>query len=644
MKMAGEVVKTDAGEVRPLGGWPSRIGWEFWERPPLTPFPLEDQEPRLLLPAPPNVALIARQHKGKRPWGTVLLCLGSIVALAGVSRESPGWLMLALALAASGYLLLTAGARASKRANEAYARAAAAAEADHRTADAAWRSERERWYADESRRVEALPLYYVLNQTDHTRRLDVFGGSAAGWASLLNTLARPLIDHAIGVAVLDFTESSVGVELCLHAADAGRQVRHGLFPTDLHRVDLLQGLEGSEVVEVLIAASHAVRERRGREDEEHHEVDRAILAEVCRLLEAGGLTLQRIATGLDVANQVMGSGVSDVVTAAERTALEESGYLTAAADRVRERYPYLRPRLESLTAMATTDALDVTALPRGSEVSILAVEGSGRRELSLLANLIVQCTSQRLRGQRADGPAPLIVVVGADVLTFETISTLARRARRAGARTAFLFSNLEEDARRLLGTEGSDTLFFQLQNHEQAQFAADFIGRRHRFVIGQITKSVSDSLGGSHGENRSWSGSVTETVGGGASYSGLFKLLADSTSKFSSQARSWADTTGTQWSATWQKTDTYGETATRVYEYDTEPRTLQELDTTSFVLVSRVGGRTRIAAGDCNPGLERIADAVDYPRELSPHRGGPPTSVEPQDPRAIPPPEGPGES
>lgn len=639
--MAGELAKTDTtattaavsavAAVTDTGGeLPSRVGWEFWERPPLAPFPQEDQRSRYIPPLPPNPGLIKQKHEGKRTPGIALVCIGAFLV---VVVAQPGPVLVGLALVALGIYLVIAGSLAVRRADNEFALATARAQSDHQAAVQVWQSQRDQWYADEARKVEALPVYYVLHQTDHRRRLDVFGGQVAGWASLLNTLARPLVDHGVDITVLDLTEASVAVELCFYAASRQLPMLYQQLPGGLPRVDLLRGFGAAEVAEVLVAAAHAVRDRRGREDEEHHEVDTAIVAEVCRLLEPGGLSVRRVVAGLDVANQVMGSALADALTPAERTAVEESGYLTATAARVRDRYAYLRPRLEAVAALATDPQAAVLLAPPGvagagsgaaAAVSVVAVDGVGRRERSFLANLVVQCWSQRLRDHRHDGPAPLVVVAGADLLTFDTVTTFSQRASRAGIRSMFLFANLEDDAKRLLGTDGADTLFFQLQNHEQAQAAADFIGRRHRFVVGQLTKSVADMLGGSHGENRSWSTGVTDTVGDSVTYGGLFKFFADNTSKSVSTAVQTTEGTGTQWSDSWQKTETFGETATRVYEYDTEPRTIQELDTSCFVFVSRRGGRTKVAVGDCNPGLERVRDVVAYPRELCPHRPPPP--------------------
>ncbi|MGH9209943.1 MAG: hypothetical protein ACRD2C_04605, partial [Acidimicrobiales bacterium] len=632
--MAGELAKADTTTPEAVHR-PSRLGWEFWERPPPSPFPLEHDAPQAATPRPPDLAEITKRHRDKLEPGVILLCLG-VLLLLGIVGSGPGQMVVAGALGAVGIALVTARPRAVHQAKADHNRAVAAAEAAYRPAEAYWRSQRDAWYADEARRLDAIPTYYVLHQVDHRRRLDVFGGQPAGWACLLNTIARPLIDDSVGVSLLDFTESSIGVELCAYAAETGHRVRYGFVPGELPRMDLLQGLGADEVAAVLVAASHAVRDRRGREDQEQHEVDTAIVAEVCRIVEPGGLTVARIVAGLDIANQALGSGSGDALAAAERTALEESGYLTASGARMRDRYPYLRSRLGALAAMATEGSLDAVGLPRAGEVSILATDGGGDRELSVAANLSVQCLSRRLHGHRVAGPAPLVMVAGADLLTVETVTRLARNASRAGVRSVFLFRNLEDDARRLLGTEGSDTMFFQLQNHEQAQVAADFVGRRYRFVVGQISKSVGDSLGGSQGENRSWTAGVTEGAERGASYSGLLRISTSGTSRSTSSGESWSEATGTQWSTQWQKTETYGETATRVYEYDTEPRVLQELDVSCFVLVSRVGGRTKVAAGDCNPGLERLRYAADYQREVCPLRGDP-TPIPPTTPATPPP-------
>lgn len=602
--------------------YPRRIGWEFWERPPLNPFPAENHAPQLVYPPPPNTGMIMTSNQGKRQAGIWVIIVAAVIGLAALGAKPIVAIVLlcgAAGMGYGGYLLITAGSRESHSEVDTHRAARARAEAQYQAALADWTSQRNRWYQEETARVQAIPMFYTVNLLEPRNRLDVFGGQLVGWASLLNTVARPLIEQGIGVTVLDFTESSVAIELGLHAAKHGKRVQQCLLPADLEQVDLLKGFGAAEAAEVLVSASHSVRDRSGREDEEHREVDTAIIAEVCSELEAGGLTVRRILHGLDVVNQATKRGTEKVVSAAERTALEENPYLSATTDRVRDRYSYLRPRLERLAPMAAKQSTDVTRLPKDGDVSILAVEGSTHRETSLLSNLTAQCVLQRARGKRGTGPAnrPLVVVIGADVLNFETVSTLSRRAIQAGVRTAFMFQNLDSDAQRLLGTDGSETIFLQLQHHEQAQRAAEFIGKRHRFVLGQLTKSVGDALGRSEGGNRSWTNTTSETSGEGASYGWS---VPNSKNWSFSRTNSYAEMYGTQWSDTWQKTNTYGETATRVYEYDTEPRSLQELGVSAFVYASHAGGRTKIVAGDCNPGLAEVSYAAQYPREVCPLR------------------------
>lgn len=600
--------------------YPRRIGWEFWERPPLNPFPHENHPPQLVYPPAPNTGMITATNQGKRTAGMWMLGFAALFVLTALgSMQQVGAALMQFIIAAGlgygGYMLVSAAPRETNNAQDAYSAARAQVEAQYQAALSDWEAKRARWYQEETARVEAIPMYYTVNLVEPRNRLDVFGGQLVGWASLLNTVARPLIEQGIGVMVLDFTESSVAIELALHAAQEGKRVQQCLLPADLEQVDLLKGFGAAEAAEVLVSASHSVRDRSGREDEEHREVDTAIIAEVCRELEAGGLTVRRILHGLDVVNQATKRGTVKLVSAAERTALEENPYLSATTDRVRDRYSYLRPRLERLAPMGARKSTDVTGLPKDGNVSILAVEGSTQRETALLANLTAQCVLQRARGKRGAGAAerPLVVVIGADVLNFETVITLSRRASQARVRTAFMFQNLDSDAQRLLGTDGSETIFLQLQHPEQAQRAAEFIGKRHRFVLGQITKSVGDALGRSEGGNRAWT--HTETSGEGASYG-----WSVPNSKNWSFSRSYAEMNGTQWSDTWQKTNTYGETATRVYEYDTEPRSLQELGVSAFVYASHAGGRTKIVAGDCNPGLQDVSYAAQYPREVCPLR------------------------
>ena len=111
----------------------------------------------------------------------------------------------------------------------------------------------------------------------------------------------------------------------------------------------------------------------------------------------------------------------------------------------------------------------------------------------------------------------------------------------------------------------------RLGNHAEAEQAASYIGRQHKFVLSQLTatsggnqsltRSDTQGYGDSDTSSRSWQ---EFHLGPGSRSRGT------STSQNWSTAHSWAD--GTNWSD--------AAATQRVYEYAVEPTVLQNLPTT----------------------------------------------------------------
>jgi hypothetical protein len=158
-----------------------------------------------------------------------------------------------------------------------------------------------------------------------------------------------------------------------------------------------------------------------------------------------------------------------------------------------------------------------------------------------------------------------------------------------------LFRHLREDALHLLG--GGTAAFMRLGNHAEAEQAASYIGRQHRFVLSQLTAT----LGGNQGITRT----DTDGRGDGASYTSSWQELhlghgtasrGTSTSRNWSTAQSWAD--GTSWSD--------AATTQRVYEYAVEPAVLQNLPDHALLLAVPDTAGPRLRAVECDPAIAAL--------------------------------------
>ena len=85
-------------------------------------------------------------------------------------------------------------------------------------------------------------------------RVDVAGGTLAGWSALTGTLAGLRLAAGGEVTVLDLSEGAVAQDLLAMAAQAGVSPLVWVLPGDLPRLDLGAGLPAGPLADVLAAA------------------------------------------------------------------------------------------------------------------------------------------------------------------------------------------------------------------------------------------------------------------------------------------------------------------------------------------------------------------------------------------------------
>jgi hypothetical protein len=158
-----------------------------------------------------------------------------------------------------------------------------------------------------------------------------------------------------------------------------------------------------------------------------------------------------------------------------------------------------------------------------------------------------------------------------------------------------MFRHLREDTLHMLG--GGSAAFMRLGNHAEAEQAASYIGRQHKFVLSQLTatsggnqsltRSDTQGYGDSDTSSRSWQ---EFHLGPGSRSRGT------STSRNWSTAQSWAD--GTSWSDT--------AATQRVYEYAVEPAVRQNLPDHALLLAVRGPAGPQLQAVECDPAIATL--------------------------------------
>lgn len=459
---------------------------------------------------------------------------------------------------------------------------------------AAYEAEVDRWRRDvleyeaaERLRVSEALRWFPVHLASRARRVDVYGGTADGWAALLATLGGSLVANGKGLWLLDLSHQTVGRELAV-LADVRRVPVVGVeLPSASAPPDLSWGLPADELAEVLAEALSTLRPEGT--DIDLRATDASILHAVIERLDEP-LTFGRIASGLEVLLRV-----HDPDRAPEPLAASELERLTAAIDVVGQseriqnelRFVYDVARLlaRAEPSPVTLPAPDQWLVP--GQLTILSTHDVTERRKDIMDRVVFFLVLHQLRRGRIPADAGTLVIAGAEHLGRSALESTARQARVAGVRLMLLMTHLREDIRPLLGGQDSAAVLMKLGNAEEAKAAAEFIGQGHKFVMNQLTQQVGES----HSKGRSHS------YGGGDSQMG-------------------------GWSTSWQNsvdtstTDsvTRGETVSRVYEFTVEPTQIQSLPPTGLILIETSPQSRRVVFGDCNPAITLLPHVADAPR------------------------------
>lgn len=552
------------------------------------------------------------------PAGVVLLA-GTAGAAAGARSAGRERRRLAAVLAAEHARVAAAAAAQSAVLTE--------RQRDHAAAVRAWQRRR----SVAGRRPAWLPVRLPAGLD----RVDVAGGTAAGWSALVTTLAAPLLGAGGEVSVIDLTEAAVAAELARLTGEAGLRPLVWTLPADLPSLDLGSGLAAEDLADVLaLAAASASQPGQVADSREPDPApDCALLERVIVALGddppvASVTAALRVLAGIGDPRADLRAGL---LSAAQ---LERIGRLfgRGAADRVVvERAFVLESRLRRLDALGTGPPPDpvppvrlrVAALDRRAGVI-------GNR---MLATYLVAALTHMLR--RADQGEPwahTICLLGADRLGGDVLDRLTDACAATRTGLVLAFRSLPAAVRERAGRGQAALAFMRLGNTEEAKAASELIGTEHRFVVGQITDtagtSVSDTWGGSYtstaGTADSYSGSlsVSGTAGGSRSRGrsgpggfapfGGFSASAGrdasySVSESESQSLTEGITTGTSWGISLSRAlsvnSSLAATAQRSRELLVEADALQRLPPTALLVTYQdQTGRTVLLA-DANPGI-----------------------------------------
>jgi len=479
------------------------------------------------------------------------------------------------------------------------------------------------------------PRWYAVSLPSALHRIDIAGGTLAGWSALLTMIAAPRLAAGGDVTVLDLTEGGVAADLLALAGKSGIDPLVWVLPGDLPRLDLGAGLDIPALSDVLALTVSASDEPAAQADQAR---DAALLSRVLEVLGSSARIAQVTAALRALAE--IGDPRADI-----RSGLLTTGQLErlrtlfgrGASERVViDRAWAMEARLRALDPLGSA--------PGGSGPSRLRVAWLDRRSAAIgnkvLGTYIAVALTHMLR-EAAPGPPwqRTLCVLGAERLRGDVLDRLCDAAEISGTGLVVGYRSIPAPVRERLGRGHAAVAFMRLGNAEDARAAAEQIGTEHRLVLSQLTDTiglaVTDTVGDSYtstlGTADSAAASVSATgtsgrsTGRGRTRHGVLAPFGDftgSSSRDASESSAWSDslslTEGISSSTAWGLSTSratgsnasLGRTAQRSREFLVEQHELQHLPTSAVIVTYSSAAGRQVVLADANPGIIALPTAT----------------------------------
>jgi len=486
---------------------------------------------------------------------------------------------------------------------------------------------------------ERQPSWFAVCLPAGIDRLDVAGGTLAGWSALLTTIAATHLSLGGEVTVVDLTEGAVATDLIHVARHSGLKPLVWVLPADLPRLDLGAGFDVPTLADVLALAARPDDAARPNDaGGADHATDCALIERVLRVLGPQASVAQ-LTAGLRVLADI-GPPRADLragLITAEQLDRIGTMFGRGGADRVViERAWAIESKLRRLETVGTSQAelppsaLRVAALDRRSGVLGNAV----------VRAYLVAALTQMLR--QAPGGPPwqhTLCLFGAERLAGDVIDRLTDACEVSGTGLVLGYRSIPAAARERLGRGNAAIAFMRLGNGEDARVASELICTEHRFVVSQLTDtvgtSVTDTWGDSYTSTVGTADSVADSIsvsvnrgrssGRGRSYQGGFAPFGDFSrsrsgdSSYSIGAQDSVSLTeginsGTSWGLSLSRAlgenASLGRTAQRSREFLVEAAELQRLPPSGAIISYPAPTGRTVHFVDANPAIVALPDVA----------------------------------
>lgn len=591
------------------------VGWRYAQVHPDPGPPPDRPEP----PEPAPAAPPARQpgeHMAALPLRVVFGgALSGVVLflLCGVAGVIP-WAFAGVALLACALIIAITGGslwRDERAVRERMAQQRAAEER-RRAESERKRAADEKAYAearsDWERRLSAYESqreWYPVAVPPGVDRVDVVGGTLAGWSAAVTTMGAARLAVGARLTVIDLSEGAVAHDLLRLAADRGDDPLVWVLPADLPRLDLARGLSPEALADVLSLVVSAGEEEGGTRD---LSFDNSILE---RLIEVLGTdtTIPQITAALRVLAQV-GDPRDDLrrgLLTDEQIERIATLFGRDATDRIVVRRAWaLEAQLRKLERLAT----EPVRLPP-SRLHVVSMDRrAGVLTNRILGTYVTTALTHRIReappGGRWDHT---LFLCGAEKLRGDVLDRLIDACEATGTGLVLMYRSIPAHVRERLGRRGHAAVgFMRLGNPDDARVAAEHIGADQPLLVAEITDSAGETLFDVAGETYASTVAYARPRGDGLTdpvWSPLPAPAADDSALVEgiSSATAWGRTVEDRR----RPRDTPAKQ--RFRELLVEPPQLQELPPTAMVFTHSGATGRRTLLVDANPGIITLPTA-----------------------------------
>jgi hypothetical protein len=502
----------------------------------------------------------------------------------------------------------------------------------------AWQEEHARRFHEWRERRAAYERqlqWYAVSLPGDVERVDVAGGTLAGWSALTTLIGVSRLSAGGEVTVIDLSEGAAAADLISVARRSDIDPLVWVLPVDLPRLDVGTGLGREELADVLSLVVNVSEEHATTRDLSY---DNAILERVLGVFGAQA-TIAQINAALRALAQV-GDPRDDLrLGLIDASQLERIATMfgRGAADRVViERAWVLESQLRKLENLGS----ELTPLAPARLRVVSTDRRAGVFGNRVLGTFIVTALTHILRQAPAGRPwQHTMFLFGADKLRGDVLDRLCDACEQTRTGLVLGYRSVPDHVRERIGRGNAAVVFMRLGNAEDAKAASEHIGTEQRFVLSQLTETigtaVTDTTGDSYtstvgrADSVSTSTSTSETEGRsrgqGRSHESILMPFSHSTrtrSRDASYSYGTSDTesvtaginTGTAWGLTTSRatgtSESLARTSQRSREFLVEQHELQQLPPSAMIITYAAAGGRRVVMADANPAIVALPTAT----------------------------------